>query len=389
MICEPDDRAHGILPLYGQPERVLARARGCRLVDAQGRPYVDFESGVWAANLGHAHPAVNRAIRRSLNAVMHQGYAFRSAEAETLAAHLARLHGLPGGRSVFLSSGSEAVNLGLQIAMHLSGRRRFVRLDGSYLAAFGFGRLAADNERRIDLRCDDLAAIDAVPWHEAAALVLEVGGASLEVVRFPREDFVARAVEAARRAGACIVCNEVTPGFGRTGRWFGYQHYGLVPQLVACGKALGNGYPVSALTVDAAVAAALDAQPLRYAQSHQNDPGGCAAALAVIEALEAGDWVARGAAVGEHFAARLAALQQRRPQQVLDVRGRGLMLALQLADEALAQRVARRLFERGQVVGQRGASLRFMPPLTVTKAMVDTLVREIGRALAAEPGAPR
>ncbi|MBK1616262.1 aminotransferase class III [Rubrivivax gelatinosus] len=384
-MTEIPDPHHGILPFYGQPDRVLLRARGCRLVDDQGRRYLDFESGVWAANLGHAHPAVNRALRRSLGTVLHQGYAFRSAEAEALAANLARLHAMPGGRSVFLSSGSEAVNLGVQVAMHLSGRQRLARIDSSYLAAFGYGRLAADNGHRVDIRCDDLAAVDAVDWSTVAALVLELGGASIETVRFPRADFVQRLVEAARRGGAYVVANEVTTGFGRSGRWFAYQHEGLAPQLVACGKALGNGYPVSALTVDAGVAAALDAQPLRYAQSHQNDPAGCAAANAVIAAFEAEGVVERAAATGAYFLARLQALQARHAQQVVQVRGRGLMLALQLADEALARRLAAGLFDAGFVVGQRAASLRFMPPLVVTRTMVDALLRAIGRLLVQRP----
>jgi len=371
----------GILPLYGRPEIVLEKTEACCVFDQHGGRYVDFESGVWAANLGHNHEAMAEALRRSLSGAFHHGYRFRNPESEALSDKLNALCAFPGGQSVFLSSGSEAVNLGLVIARHCTKREKIVRVGNSYLSAYGFGRLAEDNPDRIDLAGDDLAGIERVDWSSVAAVALELGGASIDVVSFPNEAFIRRLCECARTRGSLILADEVTTGFGRTGKWFGYQHYGIKPDAVVTGKALGNGYPVSAVTVSGNIARVIDAQPMRYAQSHQNDPAGCAVANAVIDHFLAHDIVSLGQATGLYFLDQLARLQNKFPRQIAEIRGRGLMLALQLHDETTALHIANGLFDDGFIVGHRGASLRFMPPLVITRDMIDALIEQLMKRL--------
>jgi len=368
----------GILPLYGEPLPFLAESRGCRLRDSTGRNYLDFESGVWCAILGHNDSVVAEALGRRLETSLHHGYRFRNEDAEALAEKLSALTALGGGRSAFLSSGSEAVDLALRLARHFTGRRKILRIGNSYLAAYGYGRLGEDNGDRIDIAHDDNGALEDLPFGEIAALALETGGASIDMVRFPEAGFLAELAARVREAGCLIVADEVTTGMGRTGRWFGYQHYGIRPDLVATGKGLGNGYPVSAVTASEEVARFLGDHPLRYAQSHQNDPLGCAVALAVIEGIEARGLVERSRSVGNYFLQSLERLSGTNPS-FGSPRGRGLMLALDLLGDREGGEVGDALFEAGFVVGQRNKSLRFLPPLSVEEGMIDSLVAELDR----------
>jgi len=168
--------------------------------------------------------------------------------------------------------------------------------------------------------------------------------------------------------GGLLVVNEITTGMGRTGRWFGFEHYGLTPDLVAVGKGLGNGYPVSAVAISAAVAARLEALGFRYVQSHQNDPLGAVVAKEVIAEMGEGDWVGRGAALGQWFLRQLQELATKHPA-IKEVRGRGMLFGLVLRSDARPSAIDlhRRLFERGFLLNviPAGNLLRLDPALTI------------------------
>lgn len=371
-----------LLPLYGSPETEIVASRDCLLTDSTGKSYVDFEAGVWCANLGHNHPGIRNAAIAASERLVHHGYLFRNHHAEALSAALQRITGIGDGQSVFLSSGSEAVDLAIKLAMARTGRDRILRIANTYLAAYGFGRLGADNLHRIDIAPDNLEGIDSIDFRTVAAIVIETGGASApEPVQFPDGRFLETLAQAATSAGCLIVADEVTTGMGRTGRWFGYMHYELRPDIVVTGKALGNGYPVSAVTVNADIAGFVAAKPIRYAQSHQNDPLGCAIGCAVIEAMEDGGHVERSRTMGQFFRDRLEAMGQRLPGTVEQVRARGLALAVQFADRIDAKALAGRLFEAGFVVGSGTHSLRFMPPLTITRADIESLCNAVAHSV--------
>jgi acetylornithine aminotransferase len=173
-----------------------------------------------------------------------------------------------------------------------------------------------------------------------------------------------------KAAGGLIVANEITTGMGRTGKWFGFQHYGVQPDIVALGKGLGNGYPVSAVAVQKDVARKLVDAGFYYVQSHQNDPLGCAVAREVIAVLREEPWIERGNALGECFLEGLKQLKAKSPT-VKDARGRGMVLGLELHPEErmTVSHVYRSLLEKGFLVGYypAGNLLRFDPSLTIGK----------------------
>ncbi|MEW6758969.1 MAG: aminotransferase class III-fold pyridoxal phosphate-dependent enzyme, partial [Acidobacteriota bacterium] len=287
-----------ILRCYGYEVLVrdLARASGCDLFDARGRRIVDLEAGVWCACLGHNHPRIAAAIRRQLEALTHVGYRTTAPIVEQAGAALLEALALKNGTCVFLSSGSEAVELTLLAAKGITGRSRLVTLEGTYLGAYGSSsRIPPDEWIAVPLTdcslclddrlCPEHAAIlDALRLDSVAGFAFEPGNAS-GLVKLPPAPFVRSLAARVKESGGLLVVDEVTTGFGRTGTWFGLEHYGLIPDAVAVGKGLGNGYPVSAAAFSAETSEALRSLGFRYAQSHQDDPLGCAVAAEVIAVL--------------------------------------------------------------------------------------------------------
>lgn len=370
-----------IIPLYPCPDRTLIKSEGCYQYDANGKKYIDFESGVWCTNLGHSNTSVNEVIQQQIRQSIHHGYTFNNEYADNLALKLQSVTGLKNAQSVFLSSGSEAVNLAITIAQHLSKRTKILKINNSYLSAYGFGRLSAANTDKIDIPFNDYASIPKINFKEIAAFVVETGGASVEVVKFPEKDFIAQLIAEARKHNCFIIADEVTTGFGRMGAWFDYQNYNYKPDIVVSGKAMGNGYPVSAVTIGESIAKAFDEDGFIYAQSHQNDPLGCAIALEVIRIMEAQKIFDQCKENGAYFLAQLENIQIRFPDKVKEVRGRGLMLAIKFNENTDAMALHKVLFDQGFVLGCKANTFRFMPPLTIHKNDIDECIHALTRLL--------
>lgn len=375
----------------------VVRAENCHLFDAEGRRWVDLESGVWSTSIGHGHPRIRRAVAEQSARIGHTGFNYSSEVVEEAAQEVLALLGFEGGRCVFLCSGSEAVEYGVRVAQSLADRPLLMTLADSYFGAYGSAsRRRADewhdlewlrcpahpDPERCDERCPGWAAI---PFERVGGFLFEPGSSS-GLVRFPPEGLVRRIVDRIRAGGGLVLVNEVTTGVGRTGEWFGYQHYGIAPDIVALGKGIGNGYPVSVAAFAPAVVARLGGQPIRYAQSHQNDPAGAAAAREVIRTIREERLVERGRDVG---AMLLAGLQEveRRTGRIAAIRARGLMLAIELADDAAASFTTwthRELVRRGFVVGRRPGVpvLRLDPSLTVEREDVAAFLRTLEDVLA-------
>jgi len=371
-----------ILPFYQPTGKVVVRSDGFYQYDAEGKQYTDFDSGVWCVNLGHSHPGVLRVMEEQAKISVHHGYRFRNLQSESLSEKLLGLLSISGGQSVFLSSGSEAVNLSITLAKHLTGRNRILKTDNSYLSAYGHGQISDQNAGLLTVKMNDIEALSQIDFSEFAAYVFEPG-TSFSLIRFPEPDFVELIAYKAREAGCFLIADEVTTGFGRTGKWFGYQHYNIQPDMVVCGKAMGNGYPVSSLSVSAETARQFEKAHFRYAQSHQNDPLGCAVALEVIRIFEESGIIRQCQETGSYFLEKLADLKNRFPDKLAGVRARGLMLAAELASHIDGESISNRLFDEGFLVGFKQNVLRFMPPLTISFSEIDLLVEALERNLSA------
>ena len=370
-----------IIPFYQPSERVLVESKACYQYDSEGKKYIDFESGVWCANLGHSPERICEVMQKQAQKAIHHGYYFRNQLAEDLSLRLQEKAGFQNGASVFLSSGSEAVNLSINIARKLSKRKKILKIDNSYLSAFGFGQITAENE---DLQCvkfNDLSACEEIDFSEIAAFLIETGGASLDAVRIPDQQFISRLVQKSKEHGCLLIAEEVTTGMGRMGQWFGFQNYELMPDLLVAGKALGNGYPISAVVLSEEVSLQLNEQIFRYAQSHQNDPLGCAIALEVIQMMEEEDLIDKARETGAFFQNKLQDLCFHYPDKVKEVRGKAMMLALEFTEAYDGEKLSQYLLEKGFLHGFKQNSLRFLPPLVIGQDDIENLIHTIKEAL--------
>lgn len=351
----------------------FVRAEGCTLYDAQGRGFLDWESGVWCTGLGHGHPRITEALSRQAGQVMHLGLRYQSPVTEEAAAELLALAGLAGGRAVFLTSGSEAVNLALHLARLATHKTRFVCLDPTFLASYGEGAgQAGSHWTHVDR---DATGLDpTMDWDPVSAFVLEPGSACGSV-QFPSEGLVGRIADKVQGRGGLVVVDDVVTGLGRSGQWFGFNHFDTRPDIIALGKGLGNGYPVSAVLASHQVAQAVEAAAPHYIQSHQNDPLGCAVALEVVHTLREEGLVDRSRRVGQVLLDKLTALQTRCPA-LREVRGRGLMVAAELHEPIAADQVFDRMLDLGFLIGCSPSFhlVRFMPPLNIPIQEVDRLL---------------
>ncbi len=359
------------------------------LFDDSGKRYLDLESGVWCLPLGHKNARVNAAMARQADAIAHTGFCYSSDIVEMAARSVLSIVGFEEGKCVFLSSGSEVIELARQICRHITKRSTTLCLHDAY-----FGSYSATNERKegwfeFDWReCADCARKDdcrsdcpklvTIP-DTISEFAFEPGSAS-GFVRFPPASLIRNIADAVRERGGLVLVNEVTTGMGRTGAWFGYNHYPIVPDLVCIGKGLGNGYPVSVLAINRKTAARLDGGTFKYMQSHQNDPLGAAVAAEVIAVLTDEQLISRAAALGEKFWSALQSLAD--SEHIAEVRGRGLMFAVEFAEKTTGDKIYEQLIERGYIVCNRGGMFRIDPPLVIEESDFQRFVQEFDDLLA-------
>jgi acetylornithine/succinyldiaminopimelate/putrescine aminotransferase len=385
-VCQTSDGPMGL---------VVARAHGATVVDAEGRGYLDLLGGMGVANVGHAHPEVVAAVRAQAERHLHvMVYGEFVQEAQVrLAARLAGV--LPPALSTtyFTSSGAEAVDGALKTARKATGRPRFLAFTGAFhgdtwgaLSVGGNPVYRHPFEPLLPevgfLPFDDVSRLDEIDDRTAAVIVEPVqaeGG-----VRVPGAEFLPALRRRCDAVGALLVFDEVVTGFGRTGRLFALEHWGVVPDLLVLAKALGGGLPLGAFVGRPDVMQTLAHDPpLAHVTTFGGHPLSCAAGLAALEVLLRDRLAERAAALGRRFLAGLAALGGR--GGLRGARGLGLLLGLDFADPASCARFTRRAWEQGLILNwtlHRDTVVRLAPPLTLTDDEADAALARIASALA-------
>jgi acetylornithine/N-succinyldiaminopimelate aminotransferase len=353
----------------------FVRGEGVRLWDSEGREYLDFLSGLAVTSLGHAHPAVADAVGDQARTLGHVSNLYYNELQPQLAARLDALLG-GGGRVFFANSGAEANECAIKLARRhgqASGGPERYHVVSTYGSFHGrtLTTLAATGQPQKQETFQPLpSGFHLVPFADpdalAAALDERVCAVLLEPVQ--GEGGVNPAppgyLEAVRtwcdEREALLMIDEIQTGLGRTGRWFGYQHAGVQPDVVTMAKALGNGFPIGACWARADVATAF--RPGDHATTFGGQPLAARAALAVLEVMETEDVPNLAARAGERLAKSLLALPI-----VTDVRGTGLLLAAELAPDLDAAAVVRACLERGLLVNAvTPTSVRLAPSLLVS-----------------------
>jgi predicted acetylornithine/succinylornithine family transaminase len=380
-----------LMTTYPEPAVTFVRGEGSRLYDADGRAYLDFLSGLAVTSLGHAHPAVADAVCDQARTLLHVSNLYGTTIGPDVAATLDLLIGdgqAQGGRVFFCNSGAEANECAFKLARRWAGPRRHV-----VVSAYGsfHGRTLATlhatgqpekhepfqplPEGFRHVAWSDVAALEkAVSADEVAAVILEAVQGEGGVNPATAEYF-----QAVRRIcderGLLFIVDEVQTGLGRTGRWFGFQHFDVLPDVVTMAKALGNGVPIGACWADEEASSAFG--PGDHATTFGGQPLATAAARAVLRVMLDEDVPARARAAGERLRKGLEAIPA-----VANVRGLGLLLAAAL-DGVDAKAAAASALEAGLIVNPVSpTALRFAPSLLVSDDDIDEALRIVTKVLA-------
>ena len=365
-----------LMPTYAPPSVTFVRGEGSYLWDDEGRRYLDFLSGIAVTGLGHAHPEVAEAISAQANKLLHVSNLFGNEHNGPLASAIDDLMG-GGGQVFFSNSGAEANECALKLARKWGGRGRHV-----VVSAYGsfHGRTLATlhatgqpqkheafqplPEGFRHVAWGDLEALEAAIDPAVAAVLLEPvqgeGG-----VNPATTEYFAGVRALCDERGMLFIVDEVQTGLGRTGEWFGHQHFGVRPDVITLAKALGNGMPIGACWARSEVAAAFE--PGDHATTFGGQPLASAAARKVLEIMAREDVPARATGAGAELTSRLEELPA-----VAGVRGLGLLLGVELADGRDARAVAAELLARGLVVNAvTPTALRLTPSLLVNDDEID------------------
>lgn len=388
-----------VLQVYKRLPVVFESGRGCALYTRDGQRYLDLISGVGVASLGHAHPALARAIADQGATLLHTSNLFHHPLQSELAARLADLSGL--SRAFFCNSGAEAVEACLKFARrywHAQGqaeRTAFVALDHSFHGrTMGAVSVTWDPHYREQfgplvpgvtfVPADDANAVRAAITKSTAAVIVEPiqgeGG-----VR-PLSRVTADAItDACRATGTLLIADEVQCGLGRTGRPFYSPALGLQPDLMAIGKALGGGVPIGAALFSEKIASA--AKPGDHGSTYGGNLLACRAALVFLHELIDRGLVDHVASVGSHLEAGLRQMATRLGG-ITDVRGAGLMWGIELDRPAAS--VVQAAFDRHLLINRTSDTVvRLLPPYVITEQEIDEALPLLEAAIATALEAPR
>lgn len=372
----------------------IVKAEGYYLYDSKGNRYMDFESGVWSISLGHGSKALQDAVTKQMDDIIHLGFRYSSQVVEAAAQDVLSTLGDFDGKCVFLCSGSEAVELAVKAAKHIIKDQKLLTFDRSYLSAYGLSGSKEDhNWYKLELEgcmncngkddCSTCKIIDGLPFDKIGAFVFEPGNSS-GLVLLPPKKLIKEITYRVKANNGLIIVDEVTTGIGRTGMWYGYQHYDIKPDIIALGKGIGNGYPVSVAVFEAQKADQLEKDGFKHSQSHQNDALGCAVVSEVIKQVREQHIIEASREKGQYLLQGLKDIAAC-TDVIKEVRGVGMMVAVvfsKTADKILKQTVDT-LFSNGIIAGYnpRFNLIRFYPTLTVTKEDLDYLLKQLREAI--------
>jgi predicted acetylornithine/succinylornithine family transaminase len=378
------------MPVFGAPLVMFSRGKGTELWDSDGKRYLDFLGGLAVISLGHAHPGIAKAMADQASTLLHVSNLFANpvaAEAAIMVNELLREATGEAGQVFFCNSGAEANEAALKLARKFGGRGRHgvVSAYGSFhgrtlatLAATGQPakhepfQPMPDGFRHVPF--GDLGELSAAVDPSVGAILIEpvqgeggVNPATAEYFRGIRKLCDER--------GVLMMVDEVQTGFGRTGEWFGFQHFGVVPDVVTLAKAMGNGFPVGACWAKKDVARVF--QPGDHGSTYSGTAIATAVVRAVIKEMRAIGAPGLARTQGARLRAGLEAIPA-----VKEVRGFGLLLAAELGEGADAKAAYAELLQRGLVTNAvTSTALRFAPPLTVSDVEIDEALALVAEVL--------
>ncbi len=381
----PEDSARYLMNTYNRFPVMLRKGRGVKVWGSDGREYLDFVGGVAANVLGHCHPKVVVAIQKQAQRLLHVSNLYHIEPQIKLAKFLVE-HSF-ADKAFFCNSGAEANEAAIKLARKHARENALVDKYEIITALDSFhgrtlGSLAATGQKKLHkgfepitpgfrhVPFDDVEALENAVTARTCAVMLEpIQGES--GVRVPSPGYLKEVRRICDEHGLLLMLDEVQTGMGRTGKLFAYEHFGVTPDVMTLAKGLGGGFPIGAMLATEKVAASF--KPGDHGSTFGGNPLASAAALATLEALLDGGFVLDQCnRMGEYLEARLNALKGEFSSVILEVRGLGLLVGMELARDCGP--VVTACMEKGLLINcAAGSVLRFMPPLIVQESDIDQM----------------
>jgi acetylornithine aminotransferase len=369
---------------YGTPSRTFVSAKGALLKDDQGKTYVDFLAGIATNVLGHGHPAVIKAVTKQISTLAHVSNFFSHPQGLLLASRLQKMTGDSNARIFFCNSGAEANEAALKISRR-TGRTRIVAAQGSFHGrTMGALSMTGQPSKRepftpllkgiTHVPYGDLSAMSRAVTKKTAMVIIEPIMGEAGVIT-PEVGYLAGLRVICDRVGALLVFDCVQTGIGRTGQWFGFEHENVRPDVVTLAKGLGGGLPLGATIAYGRTAHLL--QPGDHGTTFGGNPVACAAANAVLDVIESKKLMQSTRVFERKIKKSVSHIPG-----VSEVRGRGLLLGIEL-NSPIAKQVATAMLDAGVIVNAANdQTIRIAPPLIVTMPQIEKFIITFKKVMA-------
>lgn len=362
--------------VYRRQSVVFERGEGCYLFDINGKKYLDLVAGIATVAIGHSHPEFIAKVSEQLKKLVHASNLYYTIPQIELAEKLEKITGMD--RFFFCNSGTEAVEASLKFARKASGRKKFVAFTNCFHGRT-MGSLSVTYKEKFRkpfeplvqpvefAKFNDVEDLEKKVDKETSAVILELIQGEAGV--FPADkEFVKTIFELKEKYGFLVIIDEVQTGFGRTGRWFAKEHYGVEPDIMAMAKAMGSGFPIGCSAISEEIAEKLEIGD--HGSTFGGNPLACSASLATIEIIEKYKLVENAERMGDYFMKRLRELFS-------EVRGKGLMIGVRVAN---AGEIVRKALDEGLLLNATSEdNLRIIPPLTIGKEEIDLSVKILSK----------
>lgn len=376
-----------VIANYGRLPRVIVKGQGCYLYDAEGNKILDMFPGWAVSGIGHCHPKVVEALQKQAMELLHIDNTFYSEPQGKLAKMLSER--AFGGKCFFCNSGAEANEAALKLARLCTSNEKykFITAEGSFHGRT-FATVTATAQPKyhegflpllpgfVYVPFNDVEALEKAFSDEVAAVMVEPiqGEGGINVAS---DEYLSAIRRLCDQNGAVMILDEVQSGLGRTGKWFGYQHYDVVPDIITMAKALGGGVAIGAMMATEEIAASL--VPGKHASTFGGNALACAAGVAVIEAIEEDNLLENTIRMGQYTVEKLNQLKQK--HTIIDhIRGIGLMIGVQLTGPG--GEIVRKCLEKGLRINCTSETvIRFMPAMITTKEQIDKAIEILDSVL--------
>lgn len=374
-----------LFPTYNRFDVQVKEAKGTKVIATDGKTYLDFGSGIGVCNLGHRHPAVQEAVERQINQYWHVSNLYEQPIQQEVAALITK--NSVGDFVFFSNSGAEANEAAIKLARKHTGKSKIITFKQSFhgrtfatMAATGQDKIREGYgpmlEKFVYATFNDITSVKALIDDETAAVMLEVVQGEGGV--YPAEQsFMSELAQVCKENGLLLIIDEIQTGFGRTGKRFGYEHYGIEPDIFTLAKGLGNGLPIGAMVAKAELKGSFG--PGSHGSTFGGNPVALAAAKAVLETMFNDAFFNELEQKVNYFTEQLATKIQTLGT-VKDIRQKGLMIGIEFNRPAIE--VVKELIDLGLLTLVAGENvLRLLPPLTVTETEIDMAIEKIKTVL--------